>query len=384
MQIIGRFLFLGLDYLLAFVLLGTGFVWNLMPRLGATDPVIPDTPGMRMVQAMGPGWNLGNTLESFMAGTPAGLESETSWGNPVTTQAMAQMLQDAGFTCLRVPVTWWNHLGEDGDIDPAWMDRVQQVVDYGYGIGMYVILNMHHDDSYGGYIPDRANEAQVTAQYTRVWAQIAERFRDYGERLLFEAFNEPRVSGHLLEWAGGTPSQRQVVNRLNAAFAETVRAAGGNNAARWLMLPTYAASREPVTHWGMKLPADDRLIISIHSYYPYEFAMSNPNATTYGAKEKQALEKMLGRIYDYYVKRGVPVYLGEFGAMDKNNIGDRVRYTSDYVAIARRYGMQLAWWDNGLTIDEEYNGESYILLDRRNLRWVYPEIVEAITGVAVG
>jgi len=383
MQTISHYLFLGLDYLLAFVLLGAGYVWNLMPRSGEADPVIPDTPGMRMMQAMGPGWNLGNTLDSFSAGVTAGLESETSWGNPVTTQAMVQMLQDAGFTCLRVPITWWNHLREDGGIDPAWMDRVQQVVDYGYGIGMYVILNMHHDDDFGGYIPDRAHEAQVTAQYTRMWAQIAARFQGYGERLLFEAFNEPRVPGHLLEWAGGTPSQRDVVNRLNAAFVETVRQSGGNNATRWLVLPTYAASREPVTLWGMKLPADDRLIVTIHAYYPFAFAMDNPDASTYGDKEKKALEKMLGRIYDYYVKKGVPVYLGEFGAIDKKNTDDRVRYSADYAAIARRYGMQVAWWDNGLTAEEEYNGASFILLDRRNLRWAFPEIVEAITGVGV-
>jgi len=103
MQTIGHYLFLGLDYLLAFVLLGAGYIWNLMPRLGETDPVIPDTPGMRMVQAMGAGWNLANTLESFHPGTAAGLEAETSWGNPLTTQAVLDKVKAAGFTCVRVP-----------------------------------------------------------------------------------------------------------------------------------------------------------------------------------------------------------------------------------------------------------------------------------------
>ena len=374
---IGHYLFLALDYLISFVLLGASFVAGLLPRC-AREPVIPDTPGMAMVARMGPGWNLANTLDSFMAGSPAGLESETSWGNPVTTQAVLDTVKAAGFTCLRVPTTWWNHLRADGSIDPAWMDRVQEIVDYGYGIGMYVILNMHHDDDYGGYIPDRAHEEQVTAQYTRIWAEIAGRFKDYDERLLFEAFNEPRAPGTLLEWAGGTWSQRKVVNRLNAAFVETVRASGGGNAARWLMLPTYAASREAVTLWAMELPDDDRLIVSIHAYYPFDFAMSNPEATAYGAKERKALDKMLGRIYDRFVKKGVPVYLGEFGAMDKGNTDDRVRYAADYVSLAARYGMRCAWWDNGLNIDEEYNGESFVLLDRRNLTWIYPEIVEAV------
>jgi len=374
---IGNYLFFALDYLISFVLLGASFVAGLLPRC-AREPVIPDTPGMAMVARMGPGWNLGNTLDSFMAGTPAGLASETSWGNPLTTQEMIQMVRDAGFTCLRVPTTWWNHLQADGSVDPAWMDRVQEIVDYGYGIGMHVILNMHHDDDYGGYIPVREREQEVTAQYTRIWTEIAERFRDYGERLLFEAFNEPRAPGTPLEWAGGTWSQRRVVNRLHAAFVETVRAAGGDNAQRWLLLPTYAASREPVTFWGMKLPDDDRLIVTIHAYYPFDFAMDNLGATTYGEKERRALDKMLGRIYDHWVKRGVPVYLGEFGAMDKNNTDDRARYTADYVALAARYGMRCAWWDNGLRVTEEYNGESFMLLDRRGLVWAYPEIVEAM------
>jgi len=384
---VGRTLFLALDYLISFVLLGASFVAGQLPRR-AREPAVPNTPGMAMVARMGHGWNLANTLDSFMAGSPAGPESETSWGNPITTQEIIQTVQDAGFTCLRVPVTWWNHLQADGSVDPAWMDRVQEIVDYGYGIGMYVILNMHHDDDYGGYIPTREREEEVTAQYTRIWAQIAQRFRDYGERLLFEAFNEPRAPGTLLEWAGGTWSQRRVVNRLNAAFVETVRAAGGGNAQRWLLLPTYAASREPVTLWGIKLPKvisplgeltyDDRLIVSIHAYYPFGFAMSNPEATTYGEKGRKSLDRMLGRIYDRFVKKGVPVYLGEFGAQDKNNTEDRVRYTADYVALAARYGMRCAWWDNGLNIEANDDHEYFVLLDRHSLTWVYPELVAAI------
>jgi len=380
MSAIGHYLFLGLDYLLAFVLLGAGQLWVLMPRLGETEPVIPDTPGMRMVQAMGPGWNLANTLESFHPGTTAGLEAETSWGNPVTTQEVLDKVKAAGFTCVRVPATWGNHVIDDNyTIDPAWIDRVQQVVDYAHGIGLYVILNAHNDD-YFEYVPSKEREQDSIAAFTRIWAQIAERFKDYNDHLLFEAINEPKVVDDYFAWRGGTPSQRRAVNRLNAAFVETVRASGGSNAARWLMLPTHAASHEPLTMRALDLPADDRLIVSIHAYYPWAFTEASQAAGTYGEAEKQALETMLGRIYDCFVKKGVPVYLGEFGAADKHNTDDRVRYASDYAAIARRYGMQLAWWDNGLTIEQEFNGASFILLDRREMRWVYPEIVEAITG----
>ena len=378
MKTIAHYLFLGVDYLLTFLLLGAAQVGNLLPRTSA-EPVIPDTPGQAMVEQMGPGWNLANTLDCFSAGTPAGLESETIWGNPLTTQAVLDTVKAAGFTTVRVPTTWWNHLRADGSVDPAWMDRVQEIVDYGYGIGMYVILNMHHDDDYGGYIPTHEREQEVTAQYTRIWAEIAERFRDYDEHLLFEAFNEPRNPGTLLEWAGGTLSERKVVNRLNAAFVETVRASGGNNATRWLMLPTYAASREFVTMWSMKLPDDDRLIVSIHAYFPFDFAMRSPENNTYGEKERKQLDKMLGGIYDRFVKKGIPVYLDEFGAMDKGNTDDRVRYAADYVSLAARYGMRCAWWDDGTYLSEAYR-ESFALLNRRTLQWYYPEIAAAIVG----
>ena len=383
MQKILHYLFLGVDYLLAFVLFGAGQLWALAPRLGAAEPVIPDTPGQRMVEQMGPGWNLANTLESFHPGTQAGLEAETSWGNPVTTPEMLAMVKAAGFTCVRVPATWGNHVIDDNyTIDSLWIDRVQEVVDYAYDIGLYVILNAHNDD-YFEYVPDKANLDASLAAYTRIWEQIAERFRNYDERLLFEAINEPKVPEDYFAWKGGTPSQQKAVNRLHAAFVETVRASGGGNAARWLLLPIHAASYDPVTMRTLKLPKDDRLIVSIHAYYPWEFTEASQAANTYGEKEKKDLAKMLGRIYDCFVKKGVPVYLGEFGAADKNNTEDRVQYTSDYAAIAKRYGMNTAWWDNGLTIEEEFNGASFMLLDRSEMRWVYPEIVKAITGIEV-
>lgn len=377
MSAISHYLFLGVDYLLTFLLVGLGQVWNVMPRVGETQPKIPDTPGFRMVQQMGVGWNLANTLESFYQ-NDTGVETETSWGNPVTTQAMLDMVKDAGFTCVRIPTTWGNHVDENNTIDPAWMNRVQEVVDYAYGIGLYVILNTHNDDHYE-YIPDKEHEESTAAAWLHIWAQIATRFKDYDERLLFESINEPKVVGHEMAWRGGMYSHRKAVNRLNAAFVQTVRASGGNNATRWLMLPTHAASYEPMTMAAMKLPNDDRLIVSIHAYYPWKLTDSQfPDIKTYGEKEKEQLETMLGRIYNRFVKKGIPVYLGEFGLVDKNNKEDRVRYTSDYVKTARRYGMNLAWWDNGLTANQEFNGASFQLLDRRKMQWAQPEIVAAI------
>ncbi|MDR1464434.1 MAG: glycoside hydrolase family 5 protein [Oscillospiraceae bacterium] len=384
MSVLLHYLCIGLDYLLSFLLLGIGQAVNLLPRC-AGEPVIPDTPGFRIVEEMGPGWNLAGTLESFYE-NDTGVGLETSWGNPVTTQAMLDMVQEMGFTCVRIPVTWGNHF-IDGQftIDPAWMARVQEVVDYAYNIGLYVILNAHNDDYYG-YTLDPALEARTVQQYTRIWAQISARFAAYGCRLLFEAINEPKVVDSLLAWNGGTVAQRQVLNRLNAAFVATVRAGDSENKTRWLLLPTHAASYDPLAMRAFRLPeGDDRLIVSIHAYYPWEFAGAGaPDKTGYTAQDKKALDTMLGRIYDTFVRRGIPVYLGEFGCVDKNNLADRLAYAKDYVTIARRYGMFCAWWDNSLLPEEEYNGASFALLNRRALVWYQPELAKAMVDAARG
>jgi len=364
--------------LLILLLLGILLVGILLSR-PAGEPVIPDTPGMAMVAQMGPGLNFSHALECFSEGAD-GVDSETLWGSPATTREMLEAVKAAGFTTLRLPVTWSNHLDAQDNVDPAWMDRVQEVVDYAYDLDFFVILNAHHEDYYG-YVPDKAHEAGVTAQYTKLWAQIAARFRDYGERLLFEAINEPRVNGSMLEWGGGTASQRNVINRLHAAFVNTVRESGGNNAGRWLLLPTHAASREPRVMRALRLPDDDRLIVSVHLYYPGKFTgTGSPDVTQYTDKDRLDIDKTLGRIYDCFVKRGVPVYLGEFAAADKHNEAERARYATDFTAIARRYGMRCAWWDDATTAETTITGAAYGLLDRRTLQWFFPEIAAALVG----
>jgi len=375
---IGNYIFLAFDYLVSFVLLGVSFIGGLLPRV-ACDPVIPDTPGQRMVEQMGTGWNLAHALECFGGGRDS-VGSETLWGSPVTSREVFEAVKAAGFATVRVPVTWSNHLDEEGNIDPAWLNRVREVVDYAYGIGLHVILNAHHEDYYG-YIPDRAHEAATTAQYTKIWAQVADCFKDYGERLLFEVINEPRVNGSLLEWSCGTVSQRRVVNRLHAAFIKTVRESGGGNAKRWLLIPTYAAAREPLAMRALRLPEDDRLIVSIHMYYPGEFSgMGSPDTTRYTEKDRKDIDKTLGRVYDHFVRRGMPVYLGEFAAADKHNARERARYAADFVSIARRYGMRCAWWDDGTTAETTITGAAFGLLDRRTMQWFFPEIAQALAA----
>ncbi len=385
MAFILKYLCLGLDYLLSFLLLGLGQIGSILPRC-PVEPVIPDTPGFRMVQNLHLGWNLGCSLESFFTaedGTiETGLKTETMWGNPATTKAVMETLYAAGIRTVRIPVTWSNHMDEEGTIDAQWMARVREVVDYAYDTGLYVILNAHNDDWYK-YVPSPEAEEATTAWYCRTWEQIAAEFAGYGEKLLFEAINEPKVVGSQLEWDGGLLAERQVINRLHAAFVRTVRASGGNNATRWLLLPTHAASAEPAVMRSLRLPDDDRLIVSIHAYTPWEYTdASHPEDSAYTDAHKKAVTRMLENIYRVFIVRGIPVYLGEFGAADKDNSAERARYAADYITLAAKYGMTCGWWDNGLLPEEEYNGNSFALLNRKDCTWYEPEIMAAMATAA--
>ena len=262
---------------------------------------IRDIPSTELVKEIIIGWNLGNTLDATAGGNS--LKSETSWGNPLTTKAMITAVKEAGFQTLRVPTSWGNHLGEGPDykIDPAWLDRVQEIVDYGIENDMYVILNMHHEE---WHFPSYDNLEQAKTILTTVWAQIADRFQNYDEHLIFEAMNEPRMKGTPYEWTGGNAESRDVINQLNAAFVETIRNAPGNNPLRHLMLPCYAASSDPKTWADFIIPEDDKIIVSIHAYTPYHFAL-NMNGTSEWSLDRESdrreIDMLMNNIYDNFI-----------------------------------------------------------------------------------
>ena len=352
------------------------FIGGFIAQPGIPRKVeIPDTPGQQFVDKMNVGWNMGNTLDAYHE-NEAGMHTETMWGNPKTTEAMILKVKEAGFNTVRLPVTWSGHLGGAPDylIDTEWLDRVQEVVDYAYNNGMYVILNSHHDN-HVWFQPDDENFDASMAQYVTIWKQICARFADYGERLVLESMNEPRVVDSILEWSGGSCGERENINRLNEIFVRTVRESGGYNAERYLLLPTYAASATWVTLNSLRLPEDDKLIVSIHAYYPNAFAMSHDDAEWGSAWDKFDLEHMLATLYSTFVKKGIPVYMGEFGAEFKHNDAERARWADFYVRTAKKYGIHCAWWDNGLfTTDNAPFG----LLNRNTLEWEHSVVVDTI------
>ncbi|HOR22939.1 MAG TPA: cellulase family glycosylhydrolase, partial [Ruminococcus sp.] len=254
------------------------------------------------------GWNLGNTLDSYNT-NKSGISTETGWGNPKTTEEMILSVKDAGFNAIRIPVTWGEHM--DGDtIQSDWMDRVQEVVDYAYNNGLYVILNMHHDD-YIWFAPEEGQYSANSAKLKKIWEQISARFKDYGDRLLFEGMNEPRTVGSANEWMGGTSAERAVVNKYEQDFVDTVRASGGNNADRTLIVTTYGASAEAAAMNDAVIPGDKNIILSLHYYAPWRFA--NGDTTTFGDSEKSELDAKFADINSRFISKGVPVIIGAGG-----------------------------------------------------------------------
>jgi aryl-phospho-beta-D-glucosidase BglC (GH1 family) len=294
---------------------------------------------------------------------------------------MIDKVKEAGFNTVRIPITWASHLGPAPDytIDEAWLNRVEEIVNYVLDNDMYAIINLHHEEN-AWLIPTYANQEKITAQIKKIWEQIANRFKNYSDYLIFEAMNEPRVVGSSTEWIGGTAENRAVINNLNAAAVNTIRASGGNNAKRFIMIPTHAACTLTEAMNDLVIPNNDsRVIVSLHMYSPYYFAMVANSTPTWGSdSDKASLSSEFEAIYNKFIKNGRAVVIGEFGTIDKNNLSSRVAHAEHYVQEARKRSIPVIWWDNG------YYGpgmsDSYALLNRNALTWYYPEALVSASG----
>lgn len=335
-------------------------------------PAASQTESVKFAQNLGAEWNLGNTLDACRKGSPekAGLESETFWGNPVTTREMIDFVKSAGFKTVRIPITWAQHIGDAPDykIDEAWLDRVNEIVDYVLDSGMYAIINVHHDDAFW-LITDYEHEEKAEEILKKIWSQLSERFKAYDERLVFETMNEPRVTGVETEW-NGTEEYRDVLNSLNSAALETVRSSGGNNAERFVMIPAYAASSTEENLSALELPDDERILVSVHFYYNAAHSSEFPDcAEKLTLNDKSAIYKTFKRMHKYFLSEGYETVIGEFGWTDRTNLENLAAKAEFYVETAGKFGIPCIVWDNG---------GDFRLLDRSNLRWEYPEYVEAI------
>ena len=299
------------------------------------------------VKNMGVGWNMGNTLEANNQSVSdvtnvaywgqQGSESETCWGQYPTKPELLQMMKNAGFGAIRVPVTWYNHMDKDGKVNAAWMARVHEVVDYVINQGLYCIINVHHDtgadsDNHKSWIKaDMDNYNANKARYEYLWKQIAEEFKDYGQQLLFESYNEMLDKYSSWCFASFSTSAKydatvarsayDAINSYAQSFVSTVRATGGNNAQRNLIVNTYGSCsgggtwsqylKDPLKE--MKYPDDTagagRIIFQVHAYP----SLVDGNKDRSFASIKSEIDEMIKAWNTHLASKGAPVILGEWG-----------------------------------------------------------------------
>ena len=305
------------------------------------------------VEGMGVGWNLGNTLDPVdCTWVSTDLDYETAWGNPKTTRELIQYIKSEGFDTIRVPVTWTNHVGDAPDyvIKTEWFDRVQEVVDWCIEEDLYVILNIHHED---GWLTKASTDYDnVMVKYKAIWTQISKRFKNYNEHLIFESMNEIGFDDL------GTMKGCELLNKINGEFTDLIRASGGNNKKRYLLLAGYWTDVDRSCEGGITMPDDDRTMLSVHYYSPSTFAIAERTSTwgyqeTWGTDEDfDYLDKQMQKLKEYYVDKGTPVIIGEFGSTHKDkDMEDVVLYTSSVIEYALKYDMCPVWWDNGQEIN---------------------------------
>jgi len=340
---------------------------------------VRDIKPAELVAELKIGWNLGNSLD---ATGNSGVLTEMAWGNPKTTQEMIDAINEKGFNTIRIPVTWDGHLGAAPDykIDEKWMERVQEVVNYAIDDDMYVILDSHHEENWR--IPDDAHIDEVCKEVSAIWTQIAENFKDYGDHLILEGLNEPRVKGSPEEWSGGKPEGWRCVDQMNQAFIDAVRSTGGNNEKRLLLVTTYASSSVNKAMMKVTIPEDEHIAFSIHAYTPYAFTYANGESWELfdwdGSRDGE-IDALFSDLKKYFLDKGIPVILTEFGAVNKNgNDAEVANWVTKYLTTAKENGVPCVWWDNGYYTS---GNELFGIFDRHNCTWFTDTVVDAMMKV---
>ncbi|MBQ9375290.1 MAG: glycoside hydrolase family 5 protein [Ruminococcus sp.] len=346
---------------------------------------IRDISAKELVSEIKIGWNLGNTLD---ADAKDGLAAEVSWGNPTTRKEMFTFVKEQGFNLVRVPVSWNKHMDENYKVDAKWMKRVREVVDYGIDQGMFVILDTHHED---WYYPTEENKEDDKKQLKALWEQIAEEFKGYDEHLIFEGLNEPRLRDTSLEWTAGTPAAREIINEYEKVFYDTVRKSGGNNPKRHLLLTGYCASNVASALQAIEIPKDDnKIIVSVHEYLPFDFANNENGTTEYNPdSDNPIFNSLFMNLESLFTSIDIPVIITECGALAKMtedggyNVDERIECMQYLFTCAKEAGIPCVLWDNGSFLGN--NVEHFGLMNRDNPpSWREPELIEAIMDVVNG
>ena len=288
----------------------------------------------------------------------------------------------------RQPVSWGNHTtGDNFTIDSKWLARVKEVVDYCIDNDMYVILNIHHDTSTQYYYPSSEYKERSVKFVNSIWTQVAKYFKDYDQKLIFETLNEPRLAGTGDEWwfdvnypNNAVRDSISAINALNQTAVDAIRAAGGKNTDRCIMVPGYGASIDGCTTSTFKLPDDstpNRLIVSVHAYTPYNFALNANGTAEFTNDLKNEVDYLYSTIKSHFIDKGVPAIIGETSASSKNNAAERVKWAQYYMGKSAEYGVPCMLWDNN-AFNGSDKGECHGHLNRSTLGWYDKAFVDAV------
>lgn len=327
---------------------------------------LPSNSAMRsmttaqIVKEMGLGINLGNTMEACgdWINSSGGVRAyETAWGSPVITENMIKGYADCGFGVLRIPVAWSNLMGDNYTINPDYIARVKQIADWTINSGMYAIVNIHYDSGWWERFP--AEKEECMKKYTRIWEQISDAFKDYGDKLMFESLNEEGGWDSMWnKYSGSTNGKADsfgLLNEINQRFVDIVRASGGNNSLRHLLIAGYNTDIELTCDSAFVMPKDnvDRYAVSVHYYTPSTFCILEEDAswgkakTDWGSSSDIAeLQKYMDMLKKNFVDKGIPVIIGEYGVATKNKQPETIRlFLSSVAKEAYDRDMCPVLWD---------------------------------------
>ena len=322
--------------------------------------VMRDIIAAELVKEMTFGWNLGDTLDVCQADRDGdgkinehaeeGEEvDETLWGNVMTTPELFDHLKADGFNAVRIPVTWRDHLDDNDNIKESWMNRVQEIVDYAIDRDFYVIINMHHDGGgdpqFGAWIQEWAAEDydKFYARYSKMWNQIADRFRDYSDYLIFESMNEVGFDSL------NTKTKRfEMLNKVNQDFVDIIRSSGGNNEKRHLLIAGYWTDVAETCNSAFQMPTDtieDHLIVSVHYYTPSEFCIFGSQKTWGTDSDIKLMTDKMNQMKTTFVDNGVPFIIGEYAAGGSST--EQIFFCEYLNKLCNEMGAACFLWDNG-------------------------------------
>jgi endoglucanase len=343
---------------LAIALLGSSFI----AQGSVANDAMRNLSRAQYVNNMFAGWNLGNTMDA---------NTETGWGQPVTTQAMIDAVHKQGFKTMREPVTWNGHFGGSPTytIDATWMARVAAIANYALNDSMYVIINTHHD----GWYNLSSTSPTVQAEVVAIWTQIANAFKSYSDYVSFEIFNEPNA-GATNQYGGGSDANRAALAAYQTAAIAAIRATGGNNATRMCIVQGISAS--PIQASTLTIPIPDvNTMVSTHTYDPVGFSLSG-SGTWGSTADSQSIVKNLTNLMSWLSTKGKVVVLGEWGNTAADQLPSRVKHAYYYAQQVRVHGGVPIWWDNN-----SFSGaDGFGLLTRKAVppTWGFPTVAQAL------